>query len=98
MDFSWTPEQQALREKAASVARNAEARRDPHVNLYREFLKPRGIAQERVLSALTLFLESEMHPLECFRGALAAHLASVQRGELRHWLLDLGGCGEGAGA
>jgi uncharacterized protein YllA (UPF0747 family) len=78
-----------LREKTAAAARAAEARRDPAVNLYREFLKPRGIAQERVLSALALFLESGTHPLESRREVLALHFESVRRGELRHWLLDL---------
>lgn len=82
-----------LREKTAAAARAAEARRDPALNLYREFLRPRGIAQERVLGALTLFLESTTHPLEGRREALARHLESVRRGELRHWLLELEGEG-----
>ena len=44
---------------------------------------------------LTLFLESEAHPLDQLRAALTAHVAAVLRGELRHWLLDFGGSGEG---
>jgi bacillithiol biosynthesis cysteine-adding enzyme BshC len=78
-----------VREKAASAARAADTRRDPAVKRYREFLRPRGVAQERVLSGLTLFLVSEAHPLDCLGEALGGHLDAVRDGQGLHWLLDL---------
>lgn len=87
-----------LRTRAADAARAAEKRRDPAVKSYREFLRPRGVPQERVLSALTLFLESTGHPLDCLEEALAKHLDAAAGGEPLHWLLDFGGCRDGEAA
>jgi bacillithiol biosynthesis cysteine-adding enzyme BshC len=83
---------QKLRTRAADAARASEKRRDPAVKRYREFLRPRGVPQERVLSALTLFLESTGHPLECLEEALTQHLEAARAGQPLHWLLDIGGC------
>ena len=85
-----------LREKVSKSAKSAEASRDPAIGAYREFLRPRGIPQERVLSALALFLESSTHPLECLDASLAEHLESASAGRPLHWLLPLHGCAEGA--
>jgi bacillithiol biosynthesis cysteine-adding enzyme BshC len=79
-----------LRSKAADAARAAEQRRDPAVKNYREFLRPRGVPQERVLSAVVLFLESAEHPLDRLEAALAKHLDAVRDGRPLHWLLELG--------
>jgi bacillithiol biosynthesis cysteine-adding enzyme BshC len=86
---------QKLREKAAAAARAAETKRDPAIKSYREFLLPRGVPQERVLSALTLFLESEAHPLECLEAPLREHLEAARAGSPVHWLLDFRGCASG---
>jgi len=87
-----------LREKTAAAARSAETRRDPAVKSYREFLRPRGVLQERVLSALTLFLESTSHPLDCLDEALDKHVAAARESRPLHWLLDFGGCRGGGTA
>jgi bacillithiol biosynthesis cysteine-adding enzyme BshC len=87
-----------LREKITAAVRAEEVRRDPAVKRYRDFLRPRGVPQERVLSGLTLFLESEAHPLDCLRDPISAHLAAVKEGRPLHWLLDFGGCREGGAA
>jgi hypothetical protein len=79
-----------LRGKAADAARAAEQRRDPAVKNYREFLRPRGVPQERVLSALVLFLDSAEHPLDRLDAALAKHLDAVRDGQALHWLVELG--------
>jgi len=83
-----------LREKVARAARAAETRQDPAIGSYREFLRPRGVAQERVLSALALFLESTTHPLDGLGDTLTGHLEAVRDGRPRHWLLPLHGCAE----
>lgn len=83
-----------LRDKAARAAKAAEAELDPAIGAYREFLRPRGIPQERVLSALALFLESTAHPLECLERLLAEHVDAAAAGRPIHWLLPLHGCGE----
>jgi bacillithiol biosynthesis cysteine-adding enzyme BshC len=80
-----------LREKAAQAARAAESRDDPAIKAYREFLRPRGLPQERVLSSLTLSLESEEHPLDCLAEALEKHVAAARASRPVHWLLELGG-------
>jgi bacillithiol biosynthesis cysteine-adding enzyme BshC len=87
-----------LRGKAAGAARAAEKRRDPSVKHYREFLRPRGVPQERVLSALTLFLETIGSPLDCLEEALARHVEAARDGRPGHWLLDFGGCRDGEAA
>ena len=79
-----------LRGKAADAARAAEQRRDPAVKNYAEFLRPRGVPQERVLSALVLFLDSTEHPLDRLDAALAKHLEAARGGRALHWLLELG--------
>jgi bacillithiol biosynthesis cysteine-adding enzyme BshC len=83
-----------IRQKLAKAARATEAERDPNLGAYREFLRPRGVPQERVLSALSLFLESTTHPLDCLAEPLARHLESARAGRPEHWLLPLGGCRE----
>lgn len=86
-----------LEEKAAKAAKAEEKKHDPAIGAYREFLRPRGVPQERVLSALALFLESTVHPLECLEGALTEHLEASRDARPLHWLLPLHGCGgEGA--
>ncbi|HMB68103.1 MAG TPA: bacillithiol biosynthesis BshC, partial [bacterium] len=80
------------RDKVIAAVRAAETRRDPAVKSYREFLRPRGVPQERVLSGLTLFLESEAHPLDCLAPGLEAHLDAVRERTALHWLIDFGGC------
>ena len=87
-----------LREKAAAAARAHETKRDPAIKAYREFLRPRGVPQERVLSALTLFLESEAHPLDCLEEPLVQHLEAARAGAPVHWLLDFRGCASGGRA
>ncbi|MEZ5064793.1 MAG: bacillithiol biosynthesis cysteine-adding enzyme BshC [bacterium] len=84
-----------LRERVAKAARQAESRRDPRVSSYREFLRPRGVPQERVVNALTLFLESPEHPLSMLEDALREHLVSARAGEPLHWLLPFRGGTEG---
>jgi bacillithiol biosynthesis cysteine-adding enzyme BshC len=86
-----------LREKAAASARSQEARRDPAVKHYREFLRPRGVPQERVLSTLSLFLEARVDPLRCLGGAVQEHLEGIRAGRPVHWLLDYHGCDEETG-
>ncbi len=83
-----------VRARLAKAARARDAERDPNLAAYREFLRPRGVPQERVLSALSLFLESTTHPLDCLAEPLAAHLESAKAGRPEHWLLPLGGCRE----
>jgi hypothetical protein len=61
------------------------------VKSYREFLRPRGVPQERVISALALFVESEAHPLDGLSRALEAHLDAVRERRPLHWLIDFGG-------
>jgi bacillithiol biosynthesis cysteine-adding enzyme BshC len=76
-----------LREQVARAARSAEIRRDPAVKTYREFLRPRGVAQERVLSSLLLFLDSTDDPVVRLESVLEEHLAAAQEMRPRHWLL-----------
>jgi hypothetical protein len=83
-----------LRDRVAKAARQAEVRHDPAVKNYREFLRPRGVPQERVLNALVPFLDSPAHPLRCFEGLLEEHLDAVRSGSPRHWLVPFGGCPE----
>lgn len=83
-----------LLEKVAKSARALEAARDPAIAAYRDFLRPRGVPQERVLSALALFLESTSHPLDCLGDALTEHLESTRDLRPQHWLLPLHGCTE----
>jgi len=83
-----------LRDRIARAARQAEARRDSSVKNYREFLRPRGIPQERVLGSLCLFLESPAHPLACLEDALREHLGAVRDGRPVHWLIPFGGCAD----
>lgn len=83
-----------LREKAAKSVRSADVQRDPGIASYREFLRPRGVPQERVLCALALFLESTSHPLECLDDALSEHLQAAHDHRPVHWLLPLHGCRE----
>jgi uncharacterized protein YllA (UPF0747 family) len=79
------------RDKVTASLRAAETRRDPAVKSYREFLRPRGVPQERVISALVLFLESEAHPLDGLSRALEAHLDAVGERRPLHWLIDFSG-------
>lgn len=81
-----------LRDRVAKAVRQAEARRDPAVKHYRDFLRPRGVPQERVLSSLTLFLASEEHPLGCLEGLLEEHLEATRDGRPTHWLVPFGAC------
>ncbi len=83
-----------LRDRIAAAARAEEARRDPAVKNYREFLRPRGVPQERVVSALTLFLEGRGHPLDCLAEPLDRHIDAARAGDPGHWLLDPGSCPE----
>jgi len=85
-----------LRDKAAKSARTAEAARDPAIGAYRDFLRPRGVPQERVLCALALFLESASHPLDGLADVLAEHLQAARDHRPLHWLLPLHGSREGA--
>jgi len=82
-----------LHDKTSRAAKAAEAALDPALGAYREFLRPRGIPQERVLSALALFLESATHPRTCLEQVLDEHLDSASAGRPLHWLLPLHGCG-----
>lgn len=76
-----------LRDKAAQAARVAEARRDPALKHYRELLRPRGIPQERVLSALTAPLAGIP---DGRHEAVRDHLEQVEAGRPGHWLLPMG--------
>ena len=83
-----------LREKLAAAVRSAETKHDPAIKSYREFLRPRGKPQERVLSSLTLWLVSASHPLGLLGEALEEHLVATRECCPVHWLLDLGPRGE----
>ena len=86
--------QRKLREKISAAVRAEESRRDPAVKNYREFLRPRGVPQERVVSALTLFLEGRGDPFSCLAEALDRHVDATREGVPDHWLLDLDACPE----
>ena len=75
-----------FREKAAQAARAAETKRDPSIRHYRELLRPRGLPQERILSALTLDLVGT--PLGAAE-AVREHVEGVAAGKPSHWLLRL---------
>lgn len=74
-------------EKAAQAARAAETKRDPSIRHYREFLRPRGLPQERVLSAVTWALVGTP---EGTMEAVRDHVAGIAAGNHAHWLLRLG--------
>lgn len=78
-----------FRVRVAEAARDSERRRDPHLRNYREFLTPFGEPQERVLSSLTLFLESDARPLERFLDFAGKHADALRERELLHWLSEI---------
>jgi bacillithiol synthase len=73
-----------LRERAGAAARAAEARRDPSLRHYRELLRPRGIPQERVVSAALAALAGVP---EGTADAVRDHVREVESGRVSHWLL-----------
>jgi bacillithiol biosynthesis cysteine-adding enzyme BshC len=77
-----------LSKDIAAAARAAEVRRDPAVKRYREFLRPRGVPQERVLSAVTLLLGDGEKPFSILDELLGEHLAAAEAAHPLHWLLD----------
>ena len=78
-----------LREKVAVAARRVEIGRDPGIRAYREFLRPRGIGQERVLGCATLPLLAGRTFAHCLAAPLDAHLRAVRAAEPAHWLVDM---------
>jgi bacillithiol biosynthesis cysteine-adding enzyme BshC len=77
-----------MSKEIATAARTAEVRRDPAVKHYREFLRPRGLPQERVLSSVALWLGGRADPLSFLNGPLGEHLEAAEAGRPVHWLLD----------
>ncbi|MFN8180110.1 MAG: bacillithiol biosynthesis cysteine-adding enzyme BshC [bacterium] len=75
-----------FRERAAQAVRNADTRSDPSIRHYRELLRPRGVPQERVLSALTLDLAGAP---EGMAEAVRRHVEGVMEGRPAHWLAPL---------
>lgn len=82
-----------LRERCGQAARTAEARRDPALKHYRELLRPRGIPQERVVSAVLAVLAAVPDGAE---DAVRDHTEQVESGRTSHWLLPLHLPGGGA--
>ena len=78
-----------FRVRVAEAARDSERRRDPRLRNYRELLTPFGEPQERVLSSLTLFLESEGRSLERFLDFAGKHADALRERELLHWLSEI---------
>jgi uncharacterized protein YllA (UPF0747 family) len=77
-----------FRGRMAEAARDVERARDPKIRNYREFLKPYDRPQERVLSALTLFLTLE-DPLQRILETAGLHWKAVRDRTLFHWLIEL---------
>jgi bacillithiol biosynthesis cysteine-adding enzyme BshC len=80
-----------FRVRVAEAARDAERRRDARLRNYREFLTPFGEPQDRVLSALSLFLETDARPLDRFLEFSGRHLDLLLDREIVHWLSEISG-------
>jgi bacillithiol biosynthesis cysteine-adding enzyme BshC len=78
-----------FRARIAEAAREAERRRDARLRNYREFLTPFGEPQDRVLSALCLFLETDARPLDRFLEFSGKHLDMLRDHEVVHWLSEI---------